>query len=462
MGLVSSLKDFYNRITRSNLPRHSRIVYRPLSEAGVTVTPDTCLESAAVWSCVQILSKSVAQLPWRLMKETGPGSSQIMGKHPIDFLLNKRPNAEMGAFTFRETIMGHALTWGNGFAEIERSISGDPINLWLIEPDRVLIRRDPVTDRLFYQVTNQTAGVARIEPENMFHLHGPSYDGVTGYAVTQYSTQSIGLALAIERFGAAFFGNNGHLGGVISNPKADLSLEGREALLNTFNHKHQGPYQAFKVAYLDNGMTFQSIGVEPDKGQFIQSAQFQIQQICRLFGVPPHMIADLSKASFNNIEQQSIEFVRNGLTPWVIRLEQEADAKLINVRNPQGYYTYMNVRGLERGDLAARTAFYQNMFDRGVLSINDIRGMEGLNSIGPDGDIRLVPMNFRSLKNLDQHEQLEMQVMEKQAGPEPKAEHEPDDNLHSIANNDPEPDADDSDGDEAVTSDETDSEHGED
>lgn len=401
MGLFDRVRGIFARQTQAYQPnRATRIVYVNATLAGVNVTPDTALQQAAVWACVQILSKSVAQLPWRLMRETKPGSS-VAVPGPLDNLLNSRPNPEMSAFTFRQTLMGHALTWGNGFAEIERDGAGRPIALWPIEPDRVWIRRRFDTGRLYYQVNNQTKGITELDFMDVIHIHGPSFDGITGYNVTGYAAQSIGLAMAIERFGATAIGNNCVIGGFIKNGKTNLNAEGREAMLASLNEKHQGPDRAFKWEYLDGGMDVEMpTQVDLSKAQLVEATQTQVDVICRWFGVPPHKIAQLTRSTNNNIEHQGIEFVTDGVLPWTVTFEQEADYKLINPRNPQGYYTRIDVRSLQRGDLAARATFYQQMWDRGVFSVNDIREAEGMNEISDEegGNKRFVPLNMQLLE----------------------------------------------------------------
>jgi HK97 family phage portal protein len=401
-ALTSSLPGYFGRReTQSYWPnRAQRIVYIQSTIAGVRVTPDTALQSATVWACVNVLSKSIAQLPWRMMREVAPGSSQNC-PGALDDLLNHRTNPEMSAYTFRQTMVGHLVTWGNAYAEIERDNAGRPVALWPIEPDRVYVYRRWDTNRLYYQVTNQTKGLVELDFCDMFHVHGLSFDGITGYRTVGYGAQSIGLAMAIERFGASFFGNNCQFGGFIENSKSNLKPEAREALLGPLNENHRGPDQAFRVQYLDAGMKFTPINVEPEKGQFIASREHQIEEICRLFGVPPHKVAQLIRATNNNIEHQGIEFVVDGILPLTSLFEQEADYKLLSSRNPMGYFTRIDVRSLQRGDLAARQTFYSSMFDRGVLSPNDIREMEGLNPIADEegGNKRFVPLNFQLLED---------------------------------------------------------------
>jgi HK97 family phage portal protein len=391
---------FGRRETTSYWPnRAQRIVYVQSTIAGIRVTPDTALQSAVVWACVNIVSKSLAMLPWRVMKQIDPKTSVIV-PGTIDDLLNKRPNPEMSAFTFRQTMLGNVLTWGDSYAEIERDLAGRPVALWPIEPDRVQVRRWTETNRLYYMVTNQTTGISNLDVDNVFHIKGLSFDGVTGYRTVGYAAQSIGLAMAIERFGASFFGNNCQLGGTIESASSNLSPEAKDEVEASFNERHQGPDRAFKVKYLDAGLQYKPVTVEPEKGQFIEAREHQIEEICRWFGVPPHKVAHLARSTNNNIEHQGIEFVQDGLMPLAVGLQQEADYKLLGV-NSRGLFTRIDLRELTRGDMAARQAFYSAMFDRGIFSPNDVLNFEGMNPIPEKegGDKHFVALNMQLLES---------------------------------------------------------------
>lgn len=399
-GLVARLRDFFAlRQTNSQNPtRGQRVVYVESTIAGVRANPDTVLESAAVWACVNVIAKSVAQLPWRLHKLVGPDSSEI-APGAIDDLLNVRPNPEMSAFTFRETLLWHLELWGNCYAEIERDAGGRPIALWPIEPDRVTPRRYFDDQRtLYYQVRNEYGPVTDLDPADMFHIHGPGWNGNEGYRTTAYAAQSLGLTMALERYAAAFFGQGAQLGGVITNKNTNLNDAGRRALLAEFNQRHQGPDKAHRWQYLDGNMDAKPLSAPPNDAQMIESRGFQVMEVCRWFGVPPHKIADLTRATNNNIEHQGIEFVTDGVLPRTVKFEQEAAFKLLG-RNPTKQFTRIDVRSLQRGDLAGRSAFYQAMFDRGVFSPNDIRHQEGMNPLSKadGGDKRFVMINMQTL-----------------------------------------------------------------
>jgi HK97 family phage portal protein len=409
------LGKFFARQTVSQNPTMGqRIVYVESTLAGVRASPDTVLEISVVWACVNILAKSLAQLPWRFHKMIGSDSSEILAGTNIDNLLNVRPNPEMSAYTFRETMIFHLELWGNCYAEIERDRAGRPIALWPIEPDRVTPRRavgvelatdgtEFVPNELYYWVRSpgvSGAGVVYMKSADIFHIHGPSWNGIEGYRTVAYAAQSLGLTMALERFGASFFGQGCQLGGVITNKNTNLNEDGRRVLLAEFNQRHQGPDKSHRWQYLDGDMDAKPFTVPPEQAQFTGTRQFQMEECCRFFGVPPHKVQSLLRATNNNIEHQGIEFVTDGILPRTIKFEQEANYKLLDPRGAGKFFTRLDVRSLQRGDLAARQSYYAAMWDRGVFTANDILHMEGQNPIpaSEGGDKRFVPLNWQLLK----------------------------------------------------------------
>ena len=397
MGLISSFRRMLARVTTPERnPGESRVALTPRTMAGVFISPDTALKNAAVWACVRYLSSAVGQLPWRVMREGRAGDAERLPSHPADWLLNKRPNPEMGSFTFRETMLGHALLRGNGYAEIERDLAGRVTALWPLHPDRVQPRRTADTGALFYRVNNGAGGVVDLPPEQVFHVRGFG-DGIVGLSVVEFAAQSIGWSQATELFGAAFFGQGLNPSGIVET-STTLSPEAKRALEADLLRRHTGPRNAMRPVVMDAGMQWKSISIEPDKAQMVETMQFQVEQICRWFGVPPHKVMHLLRATFSNIEHQSIEVVQDSVVPWVLRFEEEADAKLFG-GNRSGLYTKMNLNGLLRGDSQSRAAFYKAMREMGVLNADDIRQLEDLNPIGEakGGRIYIVPANMTRL-----------------------------------------------------------------
>lgn len=382
---------FWNRVTAPFKGRSGSVMHTGRTASGVYVDAESALKNATVWACVQYLSRTVAQLPWRVMRDLPGGGAEIVATNPADRLIRKRPNPEMGSFTFRQTLMGWALTRGNGYAEIEWDNRGAPFALWPLHPDRVTPTRDEF-GALVYDVWNAN-GTIRMAARDILHIRGFG-DGAVGYSIIEYAAQSIGWAQATELFGAAFFGEGMNPSGIVTT-KQGLSVGAMEVLREAMEAMYKGA-TAKRTVFLDADMDFKKLSTNPDEAQFIESMQHQVEVICRWFGVPPHKVMHLLRATFSNIEHQAIEVVVDSITPWAKIWEEEADYKLFGAYRDQ-LYTKMNLRGLLRGDSASRAAFYKTMFELG-MTINQILGFEDLPGIGPDGDVSFVSNNVQTLQ----------------------------------------------------------------
>jgi HK97 family phage portal protein len=372
-------------------------VYVPLRQAGVTVSEDTALTNAAVWACVRVIAESVAALPWHVYRKTDTGREPV-GTHVVHWLLNNQPNTEQTAFAFREQILAHALTWGNGYAEIHRDMSGRVSALWPITPDRVTPKRTDA-GTLVYEVADAAGNTYTLQASDMLHLHGLGFDGLVGYSPVRMAARSIGLGIAQDTFGQSFYANGTTFGGMVEVP-ATMKPDQISDMENYLNGAHRGPDKAFKVRVVANGMKYTNIGMPMTDAQFIESRKFSVTEVARWFRVPPHKIADLERSTNNNIEHQSIEFVTDTLVPWVTRLEQEVNVKLFGARAVGTVYTKMAVNALMRGDAKSRADFYRTMTQIGAMSINEVRELEEMNGIGAAGDEHLVQLNQTTLERL--------------------------------------------------------------
>ncbi len=376
-------------------PDETRIVYVPQRIAGMYVDHDQALRYSAVFACIRYISESIAALSWHHMRRNSQNERIRVVNSQTERLLNTRANPEMSGMAFRETMLAWALAWGNGYAEIVFDGARRPVELWPVSPDRVQPDRDPDTGAMTYKITDSRGGATFLPPERMFHLHGLGFDGRVGYSVVSYAARSVGVGIAQDEYSGSFFGNNTQLSGVFELP-GGLSDVAYERLKKDWEDRHKGPGNAWRPAFLEDGMKWKNIGVPPEDAQLIESKQFSIEEIARWFNVKPHKIGHLLRATFSNIEHQAIESVTDTLIPWITRLEQEANYKLTST-NDRVSYTKINVNALLRGDLKSRSEFYNSMLDRGVFSINEVRELEDLNPI-PNGDLRLVPMNMQTLE----------------------------------------------------------------
>lgn len=377
-------------------PAQHRVLLIPSRHAAVHVDGETALKYSAFYRGVAYISQSVAGLPWDVVRQS-PDKTTKLTNHQLWYVLRTRANPEMSAYAFKETMVSHAITWGNGYAEIEFDEANRPLWLWPITPDRVEVKRDPDTGQIIYEVANYTKEKTILPAWRMFHLHGLGFDGLQGYSLITLAARSLGISIAAEQYGEDFFANGAVTTGYLTHPKA-LGDEAYERLKGDMEGKAKFGHK-WRPLVLEEGMEWKSITLNAKDSQLIETRSFQITDIARWLGLPPHKLADLSRSTYSNIEQQSIEVVNDAFMPWVYRLEQEANFKLFTGRE-RGVLTKINVRGLLRGDDMSRAAYYQIMRNIGVYSTNDIRRLEDMDPVGPEGDELLVQVNQTTLKKL--------------------------------------------------------------
>lgn len=361
------------------------------SIAGVSVDADTALKISTVWACVGLLSETIASLPLVVFRRVGDDGRERAANNPLYDILHDQPNEIQTAAEFREMMTGHVLLRGNAYAQIVPGRRGPVDQLLPIHPDRVTVEKLP-NNRLRYQVADDNGRKRPFNQEDMFHLRGPSRDGITGMSVIEFARDSFGMSIAAEQYGGRFFRNDSRPGGVLSAP-GSLSDGAAARLKASWESAHAGGNQS-RVAVLEGGMTWQQVGISPGEAQFIESREFQAEDVCRWFRVPPHMVGLTSKATSwgSGIEQMSIGFVTYTLLPWLTRWRQSIGRDLIIA--PQTYFADFLVEGLLRGDINSRYQAYATARQWGWLNVNEIRRMENMNSIGGAGDDYLQPMNM--------------------------------------------------------------------
>lgn len=365
------------------------------TRAGEYVNEQTSLSLAAYYACMRCIAEDIAKLPLLTYQRIARGKERAT-EHWAYKLLHDRPNPMQTSFTFREVMTSRAVSWGGGFAEIEKNGRGETLALWPIHPSRVTIEWETDT-RIRYLVrgnrnSNQPSRTFLIPPERMFHVRGLG-DEIYGWSVARIGAESLGLAMAAQSFGAGFFGNGSHPIGVLEHPDK-LEPEAQDKLRRDWSEMYTGPENAFKPAILEQGMKWNKLGIPPNEAQFLETRQFQTEEICRWFRMPPHKIQHLLRSTFSNIEEQSIEYVVDTLTPWAVRWEQEIAFKILNLPQDEEIFAEHLLLGLLRGDQTKRSNFMRTLFGIGALSQNDIREIENMNTIGPDGDVYYVPLNM--------------------------------------------------------------------
>ena len=372
------------------------------STAGKNVTERSAMQMTAVYSCVRVLSEAVAGLPLHLYKYNKNGGKEKALDNPLYFLLHDEPNFEMTSFVFRETLMTHLLLWGNAYAQIIRNGKGEVVALYPLMPNKMTVDRDS-SGRLYYKYYRGSDEAIRskeyeviLSPYDVLHIPGLGFDGLVGYSPIAMAKNAIGLAIATEEFGAKFFANGAAPSGVLEHPGTIKDpTKVREAWQSQFG----GSSNSGKVAVLEEGMKYTPISISPEQAQFLETRKFQINEIARIFRVPPHMVGDLEKSSFSNIEQQSLEFVKYTLEPWLVRWEQSMIRSLLTPSEKQVYFIKFNVDGLLRGDYASRMSGYATARQNGWMSANDIRELENLDRIPAEdgGDLYLINGNMTKL-----------------------------------------------------------------
>jgi HK97 family phage portal protein len=391
MGLWGRMRNALRR----EQPTSRLLWMAPDQPSGIWITPQNALDASVVWACVMAITNAIAPSSWRIFRMEGEKRTYLPDDR-LDYVLNVRPNPEMTAIAFREAMSVQALTWGNAYAEIVPNARGDVAELWPLFSDRMTpVRSD--AGALSYQYVQFGGELVFLPPERVYHLHGAGIAGLVGDNQVARMAKSIGLASAQERYASTYFGNNTIIGGVLKHPTKLKDQTTKDRLQKDWTDKYGGPFKANKPIILEEGMEWLPFDNNAENAQLVASRMFQIEEICRWYGVPPHKVQHLLRSTFNNIEHQSIEFVRDGVLPWARRYEQEADFKLLPQRAPWRK-TSIDTAWLTQGDFKTRMEGYAIGRNIGMFSVNDLLRKEGENTIGAEGDIRLAPANMTRLE----------------------------------------------------------------
>lgn len=402
MSLWSKFAPSARQRTQLPDPRRNEawIPYMVESAAGVRVTMEEALRVAAVWACIDAISKGLASSSWNVFQRLKKGDWDQIHDDPLDHLLNVRPNPDMTAISMRQGLLICGLAYGNGYAEIVRDGAGRVSGLYPLFPPNMTPDRDE-DDELIYRHRNESGDEVILPSRNVFHLAGPGLNGFLGDNMIARAAKTVALAMAGQTFAASYFGNNTVIPGVLEYPTS-LGDEAYTRLKKQLEERHQGPSKAFRPMILEGGMTWKSNGSNARDSDLIASRKFDLEEICRWFGVPPHKIAHLDRSTFNNIEHLGLEFARDALTPWARRLDQEGTYKLFSPRTP-GKFVMHDIEPLSQGDARSRAEHYQIMRRIGAYSVNDILRMEKKNTIGAEGDVRVVESAFVKLEDVGEN-----------------------------------------------------------
>ena len=392
---LSNLFHSRDKPQLTNTVSHALTFYFGGSTAGKHVNPRSAMQTTTVYACVRVIAETIASLPLHVYEQKECGREKAYN-HPLYRILHDEPNGEMTSFTWRETLMAHLLLWGNGYSQIIRDGRGRVVALYPLLPERMLVDRDS-RGRLVYAYNKDGADVP-LRPEDVLHIPGLGFDGVMGYSPIALERNAIGLGIAAEEYGSRFFANGATPSGVLTHPGA---VKDTTRLRESWNAAYGGSGNSGKVAILEEGMKFEKVSIPNNEAQFLESRKFQVNEICRIYRVPPHMVGDLEHATFSNIEHESINFGVYTIRPWLIRLEQAMNKALFSESDKGAFFVSFNLDGLLRGDYKSRMEGYAIGRQNGWLSANDIRDLESMNPIPTEqgGDDYLVNGNMVKLKN---------------------------------------------------------------
>ncbi len=364
----------------------------PLNNPANRVSEQSALSLVPVYAAINRIATDLSSLCLRVFERTAnSGRAEAVDLRQNE-MLGLEPNPEMPSDRFRKALQGHLLGWGNAYSEIEITRGGDPVNLWPLPPSQTLADRTS-TGKLVYLVDN---GRRTLPPDRVLHLAGLGYDGIKGYSPVRMARNAIALGKSAESSGLMLFGNGHLMGGVVTLEK-ELSPDAQRNLREQIGERHQGVENAHLPLILDDGAKWNPTAIPPEDAQFLESRRFQTIEIARLYGLPPWKIGDYSDATLANIENANLDYVMSTLVGWAVVWEQEINRKLFTGADRRRYFAEFSFLSFLRGNMAARSQFYKELFQMGVFTPNEIRRRENLDPIGADGDRHFVPLNMTTL-----------------------------------------------------------------
>ena len=393
MPIIQRFRSAFQELTKDRRP--GGVLYSTMesSSAGVSVTDDAAMRFAAVHACVRVLSEDISSLPLHLYQRNENGGKERLRSHPLYEILHDRPNPEMTAVIFKQAMMVNLLLTGNAYAFIEFDRAGQVMGLWPILSDGVQPYRSE-SGLIRYR-----AGKADLASSEVLHIPGMSFDGLLGMSPIGYARESIGLGIAAEQFGSKFFRNGTHLGGIIEDPGV-MGNEQFERARSQFSTLFKGLQNSHGVAILEKGAKFHAIGIPPEDAQFLETRKFQRSEIAAIYRVPPHLIGDLERATFSNIEHQDLAYLQRSLLPWLVRIEQAMQTKLLTKDERRRLLIEHDTGSFLRGDTQSRMQAYSTAIQSGIMSPNEARMKENMNPV-QGGDVILLPLNMRPADDPD-------------------------------------------------------------
>lgn len=409
------------------------------ASSGERVDEQSAMQISTVYACVRLLAETVAALPLHLYRYTDGGKGKESAcDHPLYRILYRQPNDEMSSFIWRETMMTHLLLWGNAYSQIIRDGRNQVLGLYPLLPENVEVDRDGQGELyyIYHAYTDEVPGEQNqdiyFRKDEILHIPGLGFNGLVGFSPIAMMKNSLGTTLAVEKYGASFFKNGAQPSGVLEHPGV---LKDPQKIRDNWTAVYGGANNAHKVAVLEEGMSYKAISLPPEDSQFLSTRQFGVEEICRIFRVPPHMVQSLEHATFSNIEHQSIDFVVHTLTPWLVRFEQALIKDLLLPEEQDVLFPKFNVDGLLRGDYQSRMNGYATGISNGFLSPNDIHRLENMDLIPAEegGDDYYLNGGYVKLKDAGKFAQVKQTAVE-QNQPEADPEEPPEEGTPDSEN----------------------------
>ena len=408
---MANILDFFRRKPKAQPNQEKRFygsaLYGNTGFYGTTsnqaVSKESSLRLSTVWSCVKVISETIASLPISLYEKDSNNKRYVLFDNPLHTLVGEQPSSLYNSFSFFERALIDLCLDGNFYAYIERNNGGLPTQIIPIQCDDVKVYVSPDGREVYYNIEQNESIpypiTGKVGADNMLHIKGLSTDGIMGKSPIQSAAESLGISLAIEQFAGSFFKNGASVGGILKHP-GTLKPETAKRLRASWNQTYSGSINAGKTAILEEGMEFFPRQIPNNQAQFLETREYQISDICRIFRVPNHLVNDLSNATYSNIEAQQIDFVVHTITPWIKRIEIALNHKLIPIRDRGKNYFKFNLTALLRGDSKSRADYYRTLLNIGVLSPDEVRAFEDLNSMGGPSESVYMQSNMMPLDKL--------------------------------------------------------------
>ncbi len=431
--MINPMRAVYKYLQKRYAPSDD-YWYFPLTEptaSDIDVSAENSVNYSTVWACVSLISETLAGLPLAMYQKKADGSKTLLTQHPLSDLLKHAPNEETPSFNWRETATAHLELWGNHYSIIERNGTGEINGIYQVAiPGRVEVKRERDNGPIIYEWWIEENRI-RKRYDEIFHVPGFGFNGLVGKSTIAAAREAIGLGLAAEKFGARYFGHGSHPDKVIT--KGPATIEGKKKLQEAYDNAYGGIHKSHKTLVLEGESDIKTIGMSNEDSQFLDTRRFQSYEICGFYRVPPHMISILDRATFSNVENQSIQFVQNCMMPRVRRWEAAISLRLLTqAERRAGIFAEFNVDGLLRGDFESRMKGYSSAIQNAILSPNEIRKKENLDPYD-GGDDHFLQLNMQKLERMD--EMLDADLENKKNPPQFGQPEQPDEETKALVSN---------------------------